>query len=259
MKCVAKLRDATNSAFSEHPTAAVRGTKRSKEFTLIELLVVIAIIGILASMLLPALSQAREAARASICKSNLKQIHLAFSNYANDYDDWVPATMNILGGSAKTWHAFNPGIPRYLQLDNDDDLGTIGVLRCPSNKRYWGNATNGVGNYAMNYYMGMASDLAHAPFRKSTSFSTPSATMIYSDSGQRNTSNWTNYTLKGADGIVYTGEKNARVNYSAFLHINNSFMNIGLMDGHVGDSNPLQYKSDTNSGSLILEQLDASY
>jgi isochorismate synthase EntC len=36
MKCVAKLRDATNSAFSEHPTAAVRGTKRSKAFTLIE-------------------------------------------------------------------------------------------------------------------------------------------------------------------------------------------------------------------------------
>jgi prepilin-type N-terminal cleavage/methylation domain-containing protein/prepilin-type processing-associated H-X9-DG protein len=73
--------------------------KYSKGFTLIELLVVIAIIGILAGILLPVLSRARESARKTQCMSNVKQIGMGLIMYANENSEGFPSDSAYSGSS----------------------------------------------------------------------------------------------------------------------------------------------------------------
>ncbi|MBX3437838.1 MAG: DUF1559 domain-containing protein [Planctomycetaceae bacterium] len=107
--------------------------RRDRGFTLIELLVVIAIIAILIALLLPAVQQAREAARRTQCKNHLKQLGLAFHNYHDVYTTWMilrHATLDApaaSGGRLLNTQGWGIGLLPYLEQNAVHDMYNYNV------------------------------------------------------------------------------------------------------------------------------------
>jgi len=198
--------------------------RKLRAFTLIELLVVIAIIAILAAMLLPALQRARAQAVTTQCKSRQRQVALAMSMYASDYQGllpymaretqryWVDDNLLETSGGFDCWICCAPRLAPYTEATHTD----MQVFTCPEEPR--GRAGHG----SIGYWCGVVGGATWP--RSINRLRDPSITPASMDALCHYYSPWC--SSYGSNGNL---EDTRRTDFTR----HNVGMNISFLDGHV--------------------------
>jgi prepilin-type N-terminal cleavage/methylation domain-containing protein/prepilin-type processing-associated H-X9-DG protein len=184
------------SGITRHHLTDQRGSRRDGGFTLIELLVVIAIIAILASMLLPSLSRAKARAQGAACSVHLRQLHLAWTLYADDHEDRLVNNHGVGETRARRQTWVNHVLDWGASDDNtnkaylvDALLGTYsgraaGLFKCPSDRSV-SQAGPRIRSYAMNSLVGDPGELtnrfnpSYIQCFRGSDFTRPAATFVF--------------------------------------------------------------------------------
>ncbi len=204
---------------------------RRSGFTLIELLVVIAIIGVIASLLLPALSKARQRALAVNCLNNLRQVGIASVLYADDHDEQLPQSS----------HQRNPATGQRLSW-----VGTLEpyalstkVYKCPSDQndaRLYSFAIN-------DYVTYRPAGLPTLEFHRTTSIPHPTDTLLFGEKSDG--SDFVDHYHFAQDGY---DTNNFSFEVAVERHLSGA--NYLFVDGHVEPLNwedVKRYLQNTNS------------
>ena len=181
----------------------IRNSLRRSGFSLVELLVVIVIIAILASMLLPALRLAKEAAKASLCSSNFRQLGYANLNYIEDnkfiFYTYYPG--NWYKGTEQTWYVLLL-YHSYISTPTGSFTRPGNILDCPSNQLGYGSISSQYMDAAFNNQL---SSVNMKNVRR------PESLITHADSYAYNLSSddWSNNSPVGRSGAAFVHSNSA--------------------------------------------------